>query len=251
MSALEFLSTIFVGYSEATKPARRPHVTLTFAQSIDAKIAGKNGTQLILSGQESMVMTHWFVMRTMHDAILIGIGTALNDDPQLNARHLPTRSPDPITNGHNNSYHLPRPVILDTQLRLSPTCKLVSNYKAGGGRRPWVVCAKEDQQGWRDRRDALHEAGVTILEVDITGKLSIPTVLHKLDELGIKSLMVEGGSQVIASFFTADSSNERVIDTVIATIAPVFVGNDGVDYEVNFQEVRTQVQSHDSLKYCF
>ncbi|KAF7793459.1 hypothetical protein EIP86_004571 [Pleurotus ostreatoroseus] len=60
----------------------RPYVTLTFAQSIDAKIAGKGGKQLALSGKESLVMTHW--MRTMHDAIMVGIGTALNDDPQLN-----------------------------------------------------------------------------------------------------------------------------------------------------------------------
>jgi hypothetical protein len=61
----------------------RPRVTLTFAQSIDGKIAGRNGRQLILSGKESMVMTHW--MRTIHDAILVGVGTALNDDPQLNS----------------------------------------------------------------------------------------------------------------------------------------------------------------------
>lgn len=64
-------------------PPDRPHVTLTFAQSLDAKIAGQHGQQLILSGKQSMVMTHW--MRTIHDGIMIGIGTALNDDPQLNS----------------------------------------------------------------------------------------------------------------------------------------------------------------------
>lgn len=58
------------------------HVTLTYAQSLDGRIAGKDGTQLRLSGDESMLMTHW--MRTRHDAILVGIGTALNDNPQLN-----------------------------------------------------------------------------------------------------------------------------------------------------------------------
>lgn len=62
----------------------RPYVTLTFAQSLDAKIAGQNGQQLILSGKQSMIMTHW--MRTMHDGLMIGVGTALNDDPQLNSR---------------------------------------------------------------------------------------------------------------------------------------------------------------------
>jgi hypothetical protein len=83
----------------------RPYVTLTFAQSIDAKIAGAGGKQLILSGEESMKMTHWWVitaemfetrpstdasqdrMRTMHDGILIGIGTVVNDNPQLNGAY--------------------------------------------------------------------------------------------------------------------------------------------------------------------
>lgn len=78
-----------------------PSVTLTFAQSLDGKIAGSRGKQLILSGTDSMIMTHWYHpfrtkwsyllilgsrMRAMHDAIIVGIGTALNDDPQLNGK---------------------------------------------------------------------------------------------------------------------------------------------------------------------
>lgn len=65
MLALEFLSTVFSRYHEETKPRKRPHVTLTFAQSLDAKIAGQNGEQLILSGSESLIMTHWFVPRQL------------------------------------------------------------------------------------------------------------------------------------------------------------------------------------------
>ncbi|KAH0838095.1 hypothetical protein J3R83DRAFT_6340 [Lanmaoa asiatica] len=56
-------------------------------KSLDGKIAGSKGRQLILSGADSMLMTHW--MRAMHDAIVVGIGTALNDDPQLNVRLIP------------------------------------------------------------------------------------------------------------------------------------------------------------------
>jgi 2,5-diamino-6-(ribosylamino)-4(3H)-pyrimidinone 5'-phosphate reductase len=90
------------GSSRLEDKFQRPLVTLTFAQSLDGKIAGKEGKQLILSGRESMLMTHWYDidlkptyisipyysqgrMRTKHDAILVGIGTALNDDPQLNS----------------------------------------------------------------------------------------------------------------------------------------------------------------------
>lgn len=64
----------------------RPFLTLTFAQSLDAKIAGSGGQQLALSCSESMVMTHW--LRSKHDAILVGVGTALNDNPQLNSPSL-------------------------------------------------------------------------------------------------------------------------------------------------------------------
>ncbi|KAL0581090.1 2,5-diamino-6-(ribosylamino)-4(3H)-pyrimidinone 5'-phosphate reductase [Marasmius crinis-equi] len=79
-----FLTSLLSKHNDETSlPSSRPRVTLTFAQSIDSKIAGVNGKQLILSGKESMIMTHW--MRTMHDAILIGIGTASNDNPQLNS----------------------------------------------------------------------------------------------------------------------------------------------------------------------
>ncbi|KAH8987419.1 dihydrofolate reductase-like domain-containing protein [Lactarius hatsudake] len=95
----------------------RPYVTLTFAQSIDAKIAGAG----------SMKMTHW--MRTMHDGILIGIGTAVNDNPQLNEHALSALPP-------------PRPLILDPHLRLSPTCKLIINAAKGAGVAPWVISAR-------------------------------------------------------------------------------------------------------------
>jgi len=103
-SVAEFLSSVLPvpGDSRLEDEFQRPLVTLTFAQSLDGKIAGKEGKQLILSGRESMLMTHWYDidskftyisipyysqgrMRTNHDAILVGIGTALNDDPQLNS----------------------------------------------------------------------------------------------------------------------------------------------------------------------
>ena len=58
-------------------------LTVTFAQSLDGKLAGKGGTQIALSCPESMQMTHR--LRTMHDAILVGINTVLNDNPQLNS----------------------------------------------------------------------------------------------------------------------------------------------------------------------
>ncbi|KAL6307679.1 dihydrofolate reductase-like domain-containing protein [Sparassis latifolia] len=222
----------------------KPYVTLTFAQSLDAKIAGAGGKQLVLSGNESMVMTHW--MRTMHDAILVGIGTALNDDPQLNTRHLP-----PLPLHYPYRYYLPRPMILDSNLRLSPDCKLLKNYREGRGRRPWVICSNsiDPSGGDRDafatrlaRRQALEEAGARVLEVRTDhGMISIPELLRTLRGLGIRSLMVEGGASVIKSFLAANKhpagpdrpaavAERTFLDMVIITIAPTLVGRDGISY---------------------
>lgn len=79
--ARDFLDPI---YSDISLLNDRPFITLTFAQSLDGKIA-KQGQQMLISGKESMAMTHR--LRTLHDGILVGIGTALVDDPQLNGRN--------------------------------------------------------------------------------------------------------------------------------------------------------------------
>jgi len=112
----------------------------------------------------------------MHDGILIGIGTAVNDDPQLNVRYLPF----PAQNTHFQHYHHPRPLILDPHLRLSPTCKLIVNAAKGAGVAPWVISARppkpdsffaneddgEKLQQWEARLDALLAAGVTAILVE-------------------------------------------------------------------------------------
>ncbi|THH33137.1 hypothetical protein EUX98_g1033 [Antrodiella citrinella] len=217
---------------------RRPWVTLTFAQSLDAKIAGEAGKQLILSGKESMVMTHW--MRSMHDAILVGIGTALNDNPQLNTRHLPQLSDD-----GRKKYNLPRPIILDTHLRLRSDCKLLSNYKVGTGRRPWVVSttpgSDEGFSAWEKKKKILEAAGARVINIEPSqAGLSIPSLLTILRTLGVRSLMVEGGAGVIKSFLTSAQLQDiapsdqpsliQTVDAIIVTVAPTFVGQEGVGY---------------------
>ncbi|KAI8981125.1 bacterial bifunctional deaminase-reductase [Trametes punicea] len=227
-----------------TSDALRPYVTLTFAQSLDAKIAGARGKQLALSGKESLVMTHW--MRTLHDAILVGIGTALNDDPQLNTRHVP-----PLPTGYPYQYRIPRPIILDTHLRLPADCKLLKNYQAGCGRRPWVICAPQSAsrdvgstEAFTQRAAALQSAGARIIELDAgedTGMIAIPDLLTAICELGVRSLMVEGGARVIRSFLSAARSSassdaRRAVDALVITVAPTLVGSAGVGYGHELQE---------------
>ncbi|KAG8911691.1 2,5-diamino-6-(ribosylamino)-4(3H)-pyrimidinone 5'-phosphate reductase [Tulasnella sp. 417] len=242
-----FLKSVLNHASSPTEPPQnRPFVTLTYAQSLDGKIAGKGGKQLILSGNESMLMTHW--MRTMHEGIMVGIGTALNDDPQLNSK-LPART---------EPYPQPIPIILDSQLRFRSDCKLVRNYGSGSGRQPWVLCAEDAEP---KKRESLETAGVKVVPVKLnpsTGKLDLDDVLSTLRAHGVKSLMVEGGQQVISSFLShnASSTGKNVLDTIIVTVAPTYVGNEGVSALDDGQlpakvvHVSSTVMGRDSIVAC-
>ncbi|KAI6135511.1 dihydrofolate reductase-like domain-containing protein [Pisolithus croceorrhizus] len=230
-AALDFLRSVFSSRSQENAETHRPLVTLTFAQSLDAKIAGNGRRQLLLSCPESMLMTHW--MRSMHDAILVGIGTALNDNPQLNTRLIPEVS---------RPSKSPRPVILDAELRLPIDCKLLSNFRQGRGLQPWIFCSSSNFLEMSNRKFALLEAGAIIFNVTCeNGFLSIPQVLEELYNQGIRSLMVEGGATVINNFLKCtqqshDSTVQPIVDTIIITTAPMFVGDGGVGYEVSCAE---------------
>ncbi|KAJ7786582.1 dihydrofolate reductase-like domain-containing protein [Mycena metata] len=240
----EYLTSLFTSY--AAEPAEtRPFVTLTFAQSLDGKIAGAGGKQLPLSGPESMLMTHW--LRTLHDGILVGSGTALNDNPQLNTRLLP---PAPADAPDRN----PRPIIIDSRLRLPPTCKLLNNYKAGTGRQPWVVSSEPSQRDaeWEARRDALTAAGARVLLLpEHSSAARIPALLTLLRAEGIRTLMVEGGAAVISAFGACATT---CVNTILITTAPRLVGAAGVGYEMpeqddehGFHTVETRLVGRDSV----
>ncbi|KAF9417820.1 2,5-diamino-6-(ribosylamino)-4(3H)-pyrimidinone 5'-phosphate reductase [Podila epigama] len=154
--------------------ANVPFVTLTFAQSLDGKIAASQGRQLIISGAESMNATH--LLRARHDAILVGIGTVLNDDPRLSE---------------------------------SPT-------------RPWIFTGRDHDSEKRKRLEALG-ATVFVIDQDAQNRLVIPHLLRTLGERSIRSLMVEGGASIISTFMASS-----LVDLVLITIAPIYVGHDGI-----------------------
>ncbi len=128
----------------------------------------------------------------MHDGILIGIGTAVNDNPQLNGVH-----PFPAQTTHFQHYHHPRPIILDPHLRLSPTCKLITNAAKGAGKAPWVISARppkpdgffaSEEDGeklirWEARLDALLAAGVTVILVELETIRRSPFATWKVFEI--------------------------------------------------------------------
>ncbi|KAI7831101.1 dihydrofolate reductase-like domain-containing protein [Gamsiella multidivaricata] len=194
------------------KDLQRPHVTLTFAQSLDGKIAGRQGRQLILSGPESMKATH--ILRSKHDAILVGIGTVLNDDPRLTVR----LNSDDLQPGSDPVQH-PQPVILDSTFRFPVTAKLVLPTSP---KKPWIFTGPAHDHQRRSELEALG-ARVFVLGVDSDGRLSIPDLLSKLRQQSIRSLMVEGGAGIISSFLRSG-----LVDSFLLTIAPVYVGHEGV-----------------------
>ena len=179
-------------------PNGRPFVTLSYAQSVDGSITRRRGEPLALSGQESMTLTHQ--LRTGHDAILVGIGTVLADNPRLTVRLV--AGPDP------------QPVIVDSQLRLPLTAKLLTEHP----RKPIVATtATADPR----REAALQDMGATVVRLPMTenGRVSLPALLEWLHHAGIRRLMVEGGANIITSFLA-----EQLVDRLVVTVAPLLVG---------------------------
>lgn len=175
----------------------RPLVTLTYAQSLDGSITARRGQPLALSGPQSLGLTHQ--LRAAHDAILVGIGTVLADDPSLTVRLSPGDHP--------------QPVVLDSSLRTPLQSRLVAEPV-----RPLWIATREAPA---DRRSALAERGVQLLNLpgSPADGVSLPALLSLLAERGVASLMVEGGAKVIASFL-----RQRLVNQVLLTVSPCFVG---------------------------
>ena len=175
-----------------------PFCTLSYAQSLDGSLARYPMRPMVLSGEESMHMTHR--LRAAHQGIMAGIRTVLADDPRLTAR------------GVNGSD--PQPVVLDSRLRTPLSCRLVAENHT----RPWIMTCSEDSDG---HGDALRERGAAVRRIssDEKQRVSLRESLANLYASGISTLMVEGGSRVLTSFLSAGLAHLAVI-----TVSPVFVG---------------------------
>jgi GTP cyclohydrolase II len=184
--------------ADAKRSSSRPCVTVSYAQSLDGSIAARPGKRLVLSGSQSMLMTH--KVRALHDAILVGVGTVLTDNPRLTVR---------MAKGNN-----PRPVILDSRLRTPLSSLLLSGPPVS----PWIVAGINADPL---RQAALERKNVRILRLPSNndGRIDLSALMERLAALGVRSLMVEGGARVITSFY-----NARLVDQVLLTIAPVLIG---------------------------
>ncbi|ODQ82082.1 hypothetical protein BABINDRAFT_46257 [Babjeviella inositovora NRRL Y-12698] len=189
-----------------------PFVTLTYAQSLDAKIAAGPGLQTVISHLETKTMTHY--LRSKHDAILVGLGTVLSDDPGLNCRY---------------NAHRIRPVVVDPRRQwVYQGSRIDCTVASGDGLAPFIIidAATEVPKA----ADAyLEAAGGRYVRLERAGgQFDWRRLLDALAEYGIGSVMVEGGAKVINSLLVYQSEGKGVVDSLIVTVGPVYLGDQGV-----------------------
>jgi diaminohydroxyphosphoribosylaminopyrimidine deaminase/5-amino-6-(5-phosphoribosylamino)uracil reductase len=183
----------------------RPMVTLKIASSLDGRIATKSGDSKWITGE--LARAHGHRLRATHDAILVGSGTVLADDPELTCRLPGLEDRTPVR------------VILDGRLRTPLTSKLVTGAKQVRT----VVITNRGQD--KKKRQPYQDAGVEALAVigDQDGHPNPPYVLAALAELGITRLLIEGGATVAAAFLQAN-----LVDRIHWFRAPGVIGGDGL-----------------------
>jgi GTP cyclohydrolase II len=181
-------------------PDWRPYVVLKYAQTVDGRIATRGGDARWISGEPERRISH--ALRAACDGVLVGVGTATVDDPQLTVRMVAGASP--------------LRVVLDSTLRLPSTARVLD------GQARTVVVTTERSDG--ARRAGLLERGIEVHVVAAgSGGVDLGAALRALRQLGVRSLLVEGGGRVITSFLA-----ERLVDRLVVGIAPTIIGT-GVD----------------------
>ncbi|TDK37046.1 bifunctional diaminohydroxyphosphoribosylaminopyrimidine deaminase/5-amino-6-(5-phosphoribosylamino)uracil reductase RibD [Rhizobium deserti] len=192
------------------KTKQRPHVTLKLALSADGML-GRRGEEVLITGPLARAQVH--VLRAESDAILVGIGTVMADDPELNVRLPGMKQLSPIR------------IILDRRLELPLTSNLVRSVhdvpvivvtSRATSLDPLSATTEDPREA---RRRALSDSGVEILDVSDLAEL-----LRVLADRGISSLFVEGGANVAAAFFHAG-----LADRVILSQGPATIGEGGLE----------------------
>lgn len=193
------LNRPFVKYSRTGLP----WIVLKAGVSLDGRISYRTGQGGRITGEESGRKTHQ--LRNTLDAILVGVDTALIDDPSLT-----TRLPEDI------DFRDPLRIVLDSRLRLKPSARMLRN------RASTLVFCRNDVPVKRE--DALTAAGAEVCRVSAgaDGHLELPAILLELGKREITSVLVEGGAAIHGSFLRAG-----LVDEVYLFMAPVFIGDQG------------------------
>ncbi|MGW1679182.1 RibD family protein [Saccharopolyspora sp. NPDC002376] len=176
--------------------SRRPHVVLKYAQTLDGRLAAVGGDSKWISCEQERAISH--AVRARCEAVLVGVGTVVRDDPRLDVRLVAGESP--------------MRVVLDSTLR-TPSSAQVLN----GGPDTVLMATERATAGDRER---VRKCGVTVWEIPAgPGGVDLPAALAALHGAGVRALMVEGGAQLLTSLLAAG-----LVDRVVVGIAPRILG---------------------------
>ena len=188
--------------------AGRPFVTLKAGMSLDGRIATRSGESKWITSARARAAGR--LLRSEHDAVLVGVNTVLRDDPRLTARtgrRASAGDPD---------FGRPVRVVLDARLRTPPRARLLSN-----GGPPVIVMTLRGASAARRRR--LEERGALVIEAPgRNGRIAVGSALRELTRRGIASVLVEGGSEVLGSLLDA-----RLADRIVLFVAGSLLGGRG------------------------
>jgi diaminohydroxyphosphoribosylaminopyrimidine deaminase/5-amino-6-(5-phosphoribosylamino)uracil reductase len=177
---------------------KEPFIILKVAATLDGKMATRNGDSKWISGEASRRFVH--KLRDQVDGVIVGIGTVLKDDPLLTAR---------IKGGRD-----PYRIVLDSRLKVPEEAKVI-------GTTPSKAIIATTELAPKDKIEEFEKRGVQILILDSKeGKVNLKSCLSKLGEIGMMSLLVEGGSQVNGSFL-----DEGLIDKLLLFLSPRLIGD--------------------------
>lgn len=188
----EKLNEVFFHYIKT----KTPFVVMKYAMTLDGKIAAYTGDSKWVTGESARKHVH--LLRKKYSGILVGIRTVKEDNPMLNCRI--EEGCDPVR------------IICDSNLSISLDSQIVKTAKTI---KTIIAYAKEN----KEKIDALEKENITLLQAEKNGKVNLKHLIEKLGELGIDSVLVEGGGEIHGAFL-----EENLVNKVYAYIAPKMVG---------------------------
>jgi GTP cyclohydrolase II len=174
----------------------RPYVVLKYAQTLDGRIATSSGDSKWISGADERAISH--ALRAACDAVLVGVGTVVSDDPQLTVRMVPGASPVRV--------------VLDSTLRTPSTARVLDDVAAT------ILFTTDRATPGRVDELRARQIGVRLVPAG-PGGADLTSALTDLHATGVRSLLVEGGAKVITSVLA-----EGLADRLIVAVAPTIVG---------------------------
>jgi len=197
----------------------RPFVTMKVASSLDGKIASAMGESRWISGKKSRALVHQ--LRNESDAVMVGIGTILKDDPRLTARLAGKKGCDPIR------------IIVDSRLRIPLESRILHLDSAA---KTILVATK---QAPNDKIREIEKLGAQVLVAEgSNSRVDLAALMDELGRIGITNLLLEGGSELNASMLC-----DRLVDKVIFFVAPQIIGGQDAKSAVGGQAVRSLSQA--------